>query len=41
MKLTGQDILVSVFLDVLGPLRHSRGVGSVCLVFGGESFQLL
>lgn len=41
MKLTGQDILVSVFLDVRGDLGHSCGIGFVCLVLGGLSFQLL
>lgn len=40
-KLTGQDILVSVFLDILGSLSHSCRIGFVCLVLSGLSFQPL
>lgn len=40
-KLTGQDILISVFLDICRHLGHSGGIGFVCLVLGGLSFQLL
>lgn len=36
----GQDILISIFLDILGPLSHSCRIGFVCLVLGGLSFQL-
>lgn len=41
MELTGQNILVSVFLDILRLLGHSCRVGFVCLVLGRLPFQLL